>query len=137
MHTPSVDSLLICQNILRNEELGLCTLVNVYNVVVGRSFPLTLDGLHLYLLLMDGEGSFDLCIDLIDAASEHALTSFPLETQVLVDRLLPHEVMLCIDRILIPAAGRYLFRLRQQGQLVSMRDKPLLVFDSADGPQPQ
>lgn len=56
METPTVQALLVCEQVLTDEATKRKTLVNLLNEIHGHSFPLTLPRLTVFATLSNGNG---------------------------------------------------------------------------------
>lgn len=113
---PLVLSMIVCDDVIRDEMTKKTTIVGAFSSLVASNFPAFHASLVIFLELTNGHGETEVSVRLVDAATNEALSgmtspiTFPDPRAVFALRL-------GIRNIIFPKAGEYRFQLFFDGVL--------------------
>ncbi|MBH0208003.1 MAG: hypothetical protein HP495_05715 [Nitrospira sp.] len=116
---PSVQAFLVCDQVIEDSLTKKKSLIGIFTHLQTSSFPFHHQHMGLYFCLTDAEGLYHFDIDLIYLNSEQLV------------RLQISDFGINIPLLILPAPGRYEFRLLMDGRLIAQKDFTVM---SAPGP---
>ncbi|MDH4155022.1 MAG: hypothetical protein OEV01_14645 [Nitrospira sp.] len=133
---PSVQAFLVCDQVIEDSLTKKKSLIGIFTHLQTASFPFQHQHMGLYFCLTDAEGLYHFDIDLIYLNSEQLICRATLPNIEIHDRLQISDFGINIPLLILPAPGRYEFRLMMEGQLIAQKDFNVLSIPdpNADGP---
>lgn len=104
---PQCKAFLICEEFGVDNRTGQFDLYRLVNALSYSSFPAEAPPLVIYLQLYDGIGRYELSLELRNLADDSSVTAEIFSHLEFPDRLVKMELVLPIESIRLPRAGRY------------------------------
>lgn len=117
-------SMVVCDEVVRNDASGKTTLVGSFRSISARSYPTVQDRLTVWLELTSGHGRARMLLGLRRLSSDRPDGELLFESEVALDFPDPLTVVdfsLDVSRLEFPAPGDYRFRLESAGILIAER----------------
>ncbi len=119
---PSVQAFLVCDQVIEDSLTKKKSLIGIFTHLQTATFPFHHQHMGLYFCLTDAEGLYRFDIDLIYLNSEQLVCRATLPNIEISDRLQISDFGINIPLLILPAPGRYEFRLLMEGQLIAQKD---------------
>jgi len=119
---PSVQAFLVCDQVIEDSVTKKKSLIGLFTHLQAVTFPFQHSQMGLYFCLTDAEGTYHFDIDLIYLNNEQLVCRATLPNIAIADRLQISDFGINIPSLLLPAPGRYEFRLSMEGHLIAQKD---------------
>ena len=129
--TPSLAAMLVCDTTIRDIETGKVSLIGVFERIVTPAFPATHGSLSVYAKIADAEGEYAFRLELRHLPTLQLVGQVETPPAQVKDRLESQELIFRVDHLVLPAPGRYEFRLFANGHFVGQK-----VFEASIPPPP-
>ncbi|HVA49986.1 MAG TPA: hypothetical protein VNH11_26710 [Pirellulales bacterium] len=113
---PQCKAVLLCENVVEDEITGQFSLNKLIDVVRFSTFPGVSLPFALFLQLYDGIGRYQLAIELRDLADGTRVAVAMFSSLDFIERLANMDVVLPVDSLRLPRAGRYQFAVLLDGE---------------------
>lgn len=120
---PSIKSFLVADQVFQQAGSGKWCLIGVFDAILAVSYPVIHPSLGLYFKLADAEGNYKLSVEFHDS-SGRCLSPLPAIEVRVADRLKEGGLGLQTSNLMIPAPGRYFFKLFFNGE-AAVTDIPI------------
>ena len=129
--TPSLTAMLVCDTTIRDAETGKVSLIGIFERVWAGAFPATHGSMCVYAKIADAEGEYAFRLELVHLGTLQVAGQVGTPPMRIANRLESHELIFRLDNLVLPAAGRYEFRLFANGHFVGHE-----AFEVASPPPP-
>ena len=129
--TPSLAAMLVCDTTIRDIETGKVSLIGVFERIVTPAFPATHGSLSVYAKIADAEGEYAFRLELRHLPTLQLVGQVETPPAQVKDRLESQELIFRVDHLVLPAPGRYEFRLFANGHFVGQK-----AFEASTPPPP-
>ncbi len=136
IHKPSVQAFLVCDQVIEDSLTKKKSLIGIFTHLQTASFPFQHQHMGLYFCLTDAEGLYHFDIDLIYLNSEQLVCRATLPNIEISDRLQISDFGINIPLLILPAPGRYEFRLLMEGQLIAQKDFNVMSIPDPTATEP-
>lgn len=134
---PSVQAFLVCDQVIEDSLTRKKSLIGIFTHLQAAIFPFQHQHMGLYFCLTDAEGTYHFDIDLIYLNDEQLVCRATLPNILILDRLQISDFGINIPSLIIPAPGRYEFRLRMEGHLIAQKDFDVMQMANPQMTEPQ
>ncbi len=129
--TPSLTAMLVCDTTIRDAETGKVSLIGIFERIWAGAFPATHGSLAVYAKIADAEGEYAFRLELVHLGTLQVAGQVETPPMRIANRLESQELIFRVDNLVLPAPGRYEFRLLANGHFVGHK-----AFDVAARPPP-
>ena len=133
---PSVQAFLVCDQVIEDSLTKKKSLIGIFTHLQTASFPFHHQHMGLYFCLTDAEGLYHFDIDLIYLNSEQLVCRATLPNIEIKDRLQISDFGINIPLLILPAPGRYEFRLLTEGRLIAQKDFTVMSTPNPTATEP-
>ena len=109
--TPYPLAILLCDQIIVDEQSKKKTLVGIFDVIYAKGFPAQHPSLSVYARLTDAEGQYSFRMDYVQVKNDQLIGKGEVPSITITDRLKVQELVMQFPPIAIPEPGEYEFRL--------------------------
>ncbi len=134
---PSVQAFLVCDQVIEDSLTRKKSLIGIFTHLQAAIFPFQHQHMGLYFCLTDAEGTYHFDIDLIYLNDEQLVCRATLPNILILDRLQISDFGINIPSLILPAPGRYEFRLRMEGHLLAQKDFNVMQMANPQMTEPQ
>jgi hypothetical protein len=118
MEKPLATTIILCDQIMREEVNGKYTLVGVFSTMQATKFPCYCPALCVFTALTNGRGPAELEMRCVHAVSGAVIGSM-VRTEDFADPTSIREVTFVMRGLTFPEEGIYSFELRTEGELLA------------------
>ncbi len=129
--TPSLTAMLVCDTTLRDAETGKVSLIGIFERIWAGAFPATHGSLSVYAKIADAEGEYAFRLELRHLRTLQVAGQVETPPMQIKDRLESQELIFRVDNLVLPAPGRYEFRLFANAHFVGQK-----TFEVSPPPPP-
>lgn len=123
---PEVMALIVADHIYRDDTSGKVFILGSRTWIGARSFPLEHPQLAVYVALINGRGTVDISIQVIDNDEEREPISQGEAQVTFPSPLSEVEVVFELNEVVFPEPGEYRVQLRSDGRF--LRERTLVVL---------
>jgi hypothetical protein len=108
---PVALAMLVCDYAFRTADGKNC-LIGIFDRLFSAGFPASNPRLFFYAKLAEGDGEYDVRLQIVDVTENKVISNIPLPAKLsFVDPLMPTEVIIQVEALGLPHRGRFEFRL--------------------------
>ena len=121
---PDCVSILVCDDVYRDEQTKKMVIVGTFNTILAVSMPVRHGKMNVLMTLTNGRGKFELCLSVAHAGSGATILEVkgPMELQ---DPLQMADINVELLGIEFSQDGRYWIDVKANGKLIAQR--PIIV----------
>jgi hypothetical protein len=123
--------MLVCDTTIRDAETGKVSLIGIFERIWAGAFPATHGSLSVYAKIEDAEGDYAFRLELVHLGTLRVAGRVETPPMRIPSRLESQELIFRLDSLVLPAPGRYEFRLLANGHFVGHK-----AFEAAAAPPP-
>lgn len=131
--TPALNAMLVCDQVIRDAISGKFSLIGIFERVWAQSFPTRLPRVSIYAKITDAQGEYQFRLALVRLDSNEEIGSNTTPPVSIPDRLAPYDLVFELHDLVLPAEGRYEFRLYADDQFVGQKSFEVMRVPSEGG----
>jgi uncharacterized protein DUF6941 len=113
---PQCKALLLCEAISEDATTGQLSLHKLIEIIQFRAFPAESPPLAIFVQLYDGIGRYQLAVEIRDLAENTSMSVAAFSSLEFPERLAKMDIVLPVEFLRLPRAGRYEFALLLDGE---------------------
>jgi len=114
---PRVHALVVCDQIIRDEQTKKLTLVGCFNRFLAQTYPSRLSRLAVYVGMSEGHGSYSTEVRMVSASDGTVLMRGEAEIEFLRHHKAA-EINITAENVPVPAAGEYVVEFICDGKVL-------------------
>ena len=117
---PTCISIILCDDVYRDERTKKLIIVGTFNNINARSFPCVHQKMTILFTLTNAKGTYDLALSVESAKTGHLICEMKGPAQ-LNAKLQTVDVDVALQNLSFPEPGKYWITLKADGEIISQR----------------
>lgn len=116
-HLPKLNAMLLCDDVIVDEQTKKKTLVGLFDTMYSAAFPAVHPSMAVYVRCTDAAGEFTFTLELVDLKENKVVGRGQEVRATLPDRLRFNDLIFHLQGAMFPHEGKYEFRVLADGRV--------------------